>query len=203
MLSCILSQSSHRSISIILSLRHTYQWMNWPKLCLCLCESWVGMRRMGAIHSIYSYGHHPAYPTSHWLRHSKRKTSAASGTWDAQKGQPSNCSGSSWIGLAMAAPKSQPEVRLRYWHVIIHTSLSCVNCVWWPWHKHAFAKTCYNLIWVSQDPKGTNDCDSTMIPKLKPTIWFESVQPTTPARPHRNLLALAFRLPWLLFIPST
>ena len=109
MLSCILSQSSHRSISIILSRRHAYQWMNWPKLRLCLCESWVGMRRMGAIYSIYSYGHHPAYPTSHWLRHSKRKTSAASGTWDAQKGQPSNCSGSSWIGLAMAAPKSHNQ----------------------------------------------------------------------------------------------
>ena len=49
----------------------------------------------------------------------------------------------------------------------------------------------------------SNDYDSTTIPKPKPTIRLESVQPITPARPHRNLFALAFRLPWLLFIPST
>ena len=36
---------------------------------------------------------------------SKRKTSAASGMWETQKGQPSSCSGSSWMGLGDRRPR--------------------------------------------------------------------------------------------------
>ena len=192
------------------------QWMNWPKLWLC--ESCVGMRRMGPIYSIYSYGHHPVSPTSHWLRHSKRKTSAASGTWDAQKGQPSNCSGSSWIGLAMATAVSRclwmkelegqvalipgcSKVTTRSFaqvHVIIHTSLSCT---WWPWHKLVPK----NLVWGNQDPYLKRHNKWLWLDYDSETKTHHSVRICAAdyPRPHRNLLALAFRLPWLLFIPST